>query len=415
MKGEIVYQIFPDRFNRSEKNNKLGGLKPWGSEVDGKCLMGGDLQGIINKIDYISELGVDAIYLNPIFESPSNHKYDTVDYYKINSTFGDLEDFKKLIEACHKNNIKVIIDGVFNHTNPGFFAFKDIMEKGEKSKYRDWYTIFKYPVEVTASPNYRSFCGVSDMPQLNGANKEVQRYITDVVKYWEGFGIDGIRLDVPYFIDDAMLQEIRKCTDLYIVGEIWGLGKKFVPKYFDGVMNYSFRDLVKRAVVNRAIEASIFIDEWKYIEETYGENIHCCFNMSGSHDTERIYNYCNEDIEKEKMFYAFLFLFPGMPLVYYGDEIGMKGGNDPFCRGTMEWDSSKWDREIFDYIKSLIELRKNNAALQKGSIKFTAYKGMMIAFERIYEDKKVKVYINFGSEPQTLDGVLLDGLKFKVI
>lgn len=415
MNGEIVYQIFPDRFNKSQKNKDRKGLKEWGSEVDGKCFMGGDLQGIIDKIDYISGLGIEAIYLNPIFESPSNHKYDTIDYYKIDDSFGNLQDFKNLIEVCHKNNIKLIIDGVFNHTNPGFFAFKDILENGEKSIYKDWYTIFNYPVEVSAQPNYRSFCGVSDMPQLNGANKDVQKYITGVVKYWESFGIDGLRLDVPYFINDKMLEEIRKCSNLYIVGEIWGLGKKFVPKYFDGVMNYSFRDLIKRAVVNRAVEASIFIDEWHYIEETYGENIHCCFNMSGSHDTERIYNYCNGDIEKEKMFYAFLFLFPGMPLIYYGDEIGMKGENDPYCRRTMEWDSSKWNKDIYEYIKDLIQLRKSNEALQKGNIKFTEYKGCMFAFERTYEDKKAKVYINFGRDPETIDGITLEGLKFKVI
>lgn len=415
MKGEIVYQIFPERFSKSQRNAGRQDLREWGSEVDGKCFMGGDLQGIIDKIDYISELGADVIYLNPIFESPSNHKYDTIDYYKIDSSFGDLEDFKKLISVCHKNNIKLIIDGVFNHTNPGFFAFKDILKNGENSKYKDWYTIFDYPVEVSSEPNYRSFCGVSDMPQLNGVNTEVQKYITGVVKYWEGFGIDGLRLDVPYFIDAAMLEKIRKSTDLYIVAEIWGLGRKFVPKYFDGVMNYSFRDLVKRAVVNRAIEASIFIDEWNYIEETYGENIHSCFNMSGSHDTERIYNYCSGDIEKEKMFYAFLFLFPGMPLVYYGDEIGMKGENDPYCRRCMEWDSSKWNRNIFNYIKELIKLRKSNIALQKGSINFTGYKGCMLAFERIYEDKKTKVYINFGRDPETIDGVMLEGLKFRVI
>lgn len=415
MKGKIVYQIFPDRFNKSSSSETLDGISPWGSEVTPHCFMGGDLQGITNKVPYLSELGVEVLYLNPIFQSPTNHKYDTVDYYKIDPSFGSLEDFKKLLTVCHQYNISVIIDGVFNHTNPGFFAFKDIMEKGEASQYKDWYTIFNYPVEVTSNPNYRSFCGVSTMPQLNGANREVQKYITDVIRYWESLGIDGLRLDVPYFIDDSMLEEIRKSTSLYIVGEIWGLGRKFVPKYFDGIMNYSFRDLLKRAVVNRAIEASIFIDEWNYIEETYGENIHYCFSMSGSHDTERFFNYCGGDIEKEKLFYAFLFLFPGMPLVYYGDEIGMAGGNDPYCRGTMEWDSSKWNRELYDYIKGLITLRKNSKALQLGSISFTGYKGCMLAFERIFGKEKVKIYINFGSEPQIIDGLELEGYSFRII
>ncbi|WP_244835013.1 glycoside hydrolase family 13 protein [Clostridium sp. BJN0001] len=414
MNSEIIYQIFPDRFNKSKEKDNVKGLKKWGSEVDSNCVMGGDLKGIIEKLDYLSTLEITAIYLNPIFKSYSNHKYDTVDYYEIDASFGNLDDFKELIKKAHEKNIKIIIDGVFNHTNPDFFAFKDILKNQEKSKYKDWYEIFSYPVKVTNNPNYRTFGGCSNMPRLNTKNPEVQKYIVDVVKYWESMGIDGLRLDVPYYIDDSLLEKIRECTKLYIVGEIWGCGKKFVPKYFDGVMNYSFRDLIYKAVKRQSIDASIFIDEWKFIENTYKENIHCCFNMSGSHDTERIFNYCNCDIKKEKLFYAFLFLFPGMPLIYYGDEIGLKGGDDPYCRGTMEWDQTKWDYDIHNFLKDLIQLRNNSEALQKGSINFIACKEMMFEFERVYKDKKVTVFINFGPQKQSLNGVELDSTSFKV-
>ncbi|AQR97594.1 glycoside hydrolase family 13 protein [Clostridium saccharoperbutylacetonicum] len=415
MKGEIIYQIFPDRFNKSRQNNNVEGLKEWESEVDGQCVMGGDLIGIKEKLDYLSKLGVSAIYLNPIFQANSNHKYDTVNYYNIDSSFGTLDDFRELVDSCHKKNIKVIIDGVFNHTSPDFFAFKDILENQERSKYKDWYTIFSYPVKVEIPPNYRNFGGCIDMPRLNTENVEVQKYIVDVIKYWEGMKIDGLRLDVPYYIEDSMLEKIRKSTSLYIVGEIWGCGKKFVPQYFDGVMNYSFRDLVQKAVIRQSIDASIFIDEWNFIEETYGQNIHCCFNMSGSHDTERIFNFCRGDIKREKLFYAFLFLFPGMPLVYYGDEIGMKGENDPYCRGTMEWNESKWNYDIYNHVKGLIELRNSSEALQKGTIQFVGHKEMMFAFERVYGEKRVKVFMNFGHSKQSIDGFELDGLSYKVI
>lgn len=413
MIGSVIYQIFPDRFCNGSKDNDPPLTRQWGSNVDRECFMGGDISGIITKLDYINELGADTIYLNPIFESPSNHKYNTTDYYKIDSSFGNLEDFDTLIMECHKRNIKVIIDGVFNHTSTDFFAFKDILENQEKSKYTDWYYIFEYPVAVKENPPYRACGGAPFLPKLNTGNSEVQDYIIGVIKFWESRGIDGIRLDVPFEISHSLLKRIREATELYILGEIWGYGGEYVPEYFNGITNYVLRDLVKKAVVNQCITANMFIEEWNMIYSIYGENIYYSVNLAGSHDTERILTLCNGNIEKEKLFYTLLFLMPGIPLIYYGDEIGLMGENDPCCRGCMEWDSSKWNIDIYDYIKELISIRKKFKALRDGKVKLSSVNDRTLIVARYNESESFKAIVNFGFQQENVDGYIVEPMSCK--
>lgn len=410
----VIYQIFPDRFFNSNEDNERTSTNLWGSEVDRDCFMGGNIQGIVERLDYIKDIGATAIYLNPIFQSPSNHKYDTENYYKIDKSFGTLQDFDNLINQCHSRDIKLIIDGVFNHTSTEFFAFKDILINQEKSKYISWYDISSYPVVVKEKPPYRACGGAAFLPKLNTSNVEVQEYIINVIKYWEGKGIDGIRLDVPFEIHNTLLNRIRKETDLFIFGEVWGYGGEFVPQYFNGVTNYLLRDLVIKAVINQCITSKMFIDEWNTIEQLYKDNINYVINLAGSHDTKRIYNLCDGNIQKEKVFYAFLFLLPGIPLVYYGDEIGLKGENDPYCRGCMEWDKSKWNKDLLKYIKELIYLRKNNSVLIDGETDLSSFNDRVIIIKRYNSNKCIEAIINFGFQPEVVNGIMVEPMCLKL-
>lgn len=415
MKEEIIYQIFPDRFYNGDKQNDPENIKDWGDEVDRDSFFGGDLRGIIQKLDYLQWLGITAIYLNPIFSSRSNHKYDTDDYYKIDPAFGTLGDFKELVTLSHKKGIKVIIDGVFNHTGTNFFAFQDLLKNQEKSHYKTWYKIFRYPIKVQDPPTYAACGGVSFLPKLDTSNPEVQEYILNVIKYWERTGIDGIRLDVPFEIHHSLLDKIRESTHLYLLGEVWGHGGRYVPKNFNGVTNYLLRDLVKKAVVYQNIDACGFIDEWKVLEDIYKENIFYNVNLAGSHDTERIFTLCGGDEKKVNLFYAFLFFLPGIPLIYYGDEIGLTGENDPYCRRTMVWDEGKWNRKILDHMRYLIRLRKSYKALQCGKMVIRECSDRALSFERVYHDEIIRIIINFGFQPTEIDGVKLDALEYNVL
>lgn len=415
MKQEIIYQIFPDRFYNGNMKNDPKGTYLWNSSIDRNCFMGGDIEGIIKKLEYISELGFTAIYLNPIFQSPSNHKYDISDYYKIDSSFGSLNDFKILIEESHKKNIKIIIDGVFNHTSTDFFAFKDILENQRQSKYLNWYNIFDYPVIIKDEPSYKACGGAANLPKLNTANEEVQNYIIKVIKYWESMGIDGIRLDVPFEINPSLLLKIRKETSLFIIGEIWGYGGEYVPQYFNSLTNYVLRHLIKEAVVDQCITSKMFSIEWKLIEDSYKENIYNLINLVGSHDTKRIYNLCNGDLKKESLFYLIIFMMPGIPMIYYGDEIGLVGENDPYCRGCMDWNSKNWNYEIYNHIKYLIAMRKNHSALTNGKLRLLYPNDRTMIIERYNDSEKLTCYVNFGFQSDEVDGVRIEAMDYKLI
>ncbi|MFA9396766.1 MAG: glycoside hydrolase family 13 protein [Clostridiaceae bacterium] len=415
MKNEVIYQIFPERFCNGNKNNDPPITSSWNSPVSKNCFMGGDLEGITKKIDYIVDLGITSIYLNPIFQSPSNHKYDTSDYYKIDSHLGSLEDFTLLIELCHDKNIKIIIDGVFNHTSTDFFAFKDILVNQNNSKYVNWYEISEYPVTIKENPPYTACGGAEYLPKLNTKNKEVQCYIIDVIKYWESIGIDGIRLDVPFEIHPSLLTKIRKETKLFLIGEIWGYDGETIPKYFNSVTNYGLRDLIKKAVINQCITSSMFINEWDFINKTYKENVLNLLNLAGSHDTKRIYNLCNGNIKKEKLFYLFLFIMPGIPLIYYGDEIGLQGENDPYCRGCMDWNEKNWNMNIYDFINKLIKMRKEFDVLVDGNLRLTPLSERTIKIERYKDFKKIIFYINFGFQDATINKIIIPSMDYVIL
>ena len=312
LKDAVFYQIFPERFANGDSSNDPPGTQPWGGQPTPKNFFGGDLKGIIEHLDYISSLGVNALYLNPIFQSGSNHKYTTDDYLRIDTAFGDEATFKKLVDECHGRGIRVILDGVFNHTGTSFFAFKDLKENGASSKYTGWYNVYSFPVGPPNKPNYEAWWGYGDLPKLMTSNPEVRSYLLQATEHWMNLGIDGWRLDVPNEIPHPFWIEWRKLVksinpDAYIVGEIWDDARPWLQgDQFDGVMNYRFRAACLDFFATGKANAVQFAKTLAELQAMYpGEVSEGLQNLLGSHDTERLLTLFHGD--KETMKLAWLF------------------------------------------------------------------------------------------------------------
>lgn len=412
VKDAVFYQIFPERFANGDPANDPFAVRSWGGTPTTGNFFGGDFQGVIDNISYLEELGITAIWFNPIFEAPSNHKYDTSDYMKIDPSFGGLDKFKEMVSALHAAGIKVILDGVFNHTGYSFWAFQDIVAKGRDSRYVNWYHIHDFPIRRSPKPNYEAWWGFPDLPQLNMENPEVRSYILDVVTYWMELGVDGWRLDVPNEIGHFFWREFRDHVkginpDAYIVGEIWHNGSAWLQgDQFDAVMNYVFRDAVLDFFARKTCKASDFMGRLESTRADYPDAASMVLlNLLGSHDTERVYTAFRGNKNLMVPAIVFQMTYPGAPIVYYGDEIGMRGSKDPGCRGTMVWDESKQDRELLQLYKGLIRLRKSSIALRRGNMRWLLVDDptRSFAFSRHYEGETVVVAVCAGDTGVSVD------------
>lgn len=403
----VFYQIFPDRFANGDPNNDPPNLQPWGSAPDLYGFQGGDLRGIIQKFDTLLDLGVNALYLNPIFLSPSNHRYNTIDYYTIDPKLGDLNDFRALLRVAHENKVRVILDGVFNHCSRGFFAFVDVLENGEHSPYRDWFHIRRFPVDAYSpgpAENYLGWWGHKSLPKFNTDHPRVRRYLLDVARYWIQQGADGWRLDVPNEIDDdSFWEEFRQVVksvnrDAYLVGEIWNADPRWVgQKHFDGLMNYPLRDALLEFLNGTGMTAGTFGDQVEKLLQIYPrENAFAMYLTLGSHDTERLATVMEGNLNKIKLAFTFLFAFPGAPAVYYGDEVGLTGGKDPESRKAFPWDMEQWNLELRGWVQNLISNRKSSPAMRRGNYArvFADDRRRCFAFSRLLGDEKVLVVMN---------------------
>jgi glycosidase len=442
LQESVVYQIFVERFYNGDKNNDPKNTALWGTEVKTESKFGGDLQGIIDKLDYLAELGVNLIYLTPIFKSSSNHKYNTTDYYGIDPQFGTLCVAKELIKKCHGKGIKIVFDAVFNHSGSDFFAFKDLLENQEASKYTDWYFIDSYPVS-TSKINYYTFANnVSTMPKLNTNNKEVREYLLKVAKYWvKEIGIDGWRLDVCDEVDHDFWRAFNKVVkeankDAIIIGEIMHEANCFLKgDQLDSIMNYPFKFAVVDFFANRSISVEKFNDILSFNRTLYMNSItRQLWNLIGSHDTKRFLTECYHNVDRMKLAIVFQFCYQGVPYIYYGDEIGLKGANDPQCRKCMIWEKEKQNTELFRLYKTMISLRKHNKALIYGDYKTIYCKDNVLVFKRSYEGESILIAINnndtaynaiiflestaveifTSQETQLNNGLLLEPMNYKI-
>ncbi|GCD83831.1 alpha-glycosidase [Parageobacillus thermoglucosidasius] len=409
VKDTVWYQIFPERFANGNPSINPEETLPWASkDPTSASFFGGDLEGIIQHLDYLADLGVNGIYLTPIFHAPSNHKYDTTNYFEIDPHFGDKQTFKKLVDLCHEKGIRVMLDAVFNHCGYYFAPFQDVLKNGETSKYKDWFHIREFPLQTTPRPNYDTFAFVAQMPKLNTENPEVKKYLLDVATYWiREFDIDGWRLDVANEIDHQFWREFRQAVksikpDVYILGEIWHDAMPWLRgDQFDAVMNYPFTNGAIRFFAKNEIGAKQFANIMTNVLHSYPENVNeVAFNLLGSHDTPRILTVCDNDVRKVKLLFLFQLSFTGSPCIYYGDEIGMTGGQDPGCRKCMVWEEEKQNRDILEHVKKLIALRKAHPAFRLGKITFieASDESNHLIYTKTYLDETIFVMINNSSK-----------------
>lgn len=375
-KSTIWYQIFPDRFCNGDPSNDPKEVMPWESRPTMHNFMGGDLQGVMDRLDYLHDLGISGIYFCPIFKGDTNHKYETVDYMQIDPAFGTNELFKELVQKAHALGIRIMLDGVFNHTGHQHPFFQDVVNNGEKSKYKDWYCIHKYPVTYG---NYETFATVGHMPKINMENPETMEYFLEVGRYWvREFGIDGWRLDVANEIGHVFWrkfrEEVRKINpEVLIVGEIWHDALPWLRgDQFDTVMHYPLMDACMKYFIKDQMKGEDFEEAINKILISYPVNVtENTFNLLGSHDTSRLLAEANEEVDKFKLAYAYLFTHSGSPMIYYGDEIGMTGSmghGQEDHRKCMVWDETRWNRDLHEFMKELIRIRKENSDLQAPTI-----------------------------------------------
>lgn len=372
-KNKVVYQIFPARFATDQPVAK----DLWYQTPLRREDLKGNLRGIIDRLDHLQELGVDVLYMTPVFQSDSVHKYNTDDYYKIDPSFGTKEDLKELVEKAHGRGMRVILDAVFNHSSKQFFAFADIAEKEERSAYLDWYFVEGFPLRAKMGeiPNFKTFSYFGGMPKLNLKNPQVEEYFIQVGKYWiRECGIDGWRLDVADEIGHRFWKRFRDAVkeekpDALIVGEEWHYGGDFLEgDEWDSVMNYHFYNAVMDLIAREEISVSQFMDSLGFLRgNLHPSTCQVLWNLIDSHDTERFFYSTGRNRAKHRLAAAVQLLLPGMPMIYYGDEYAMDGDRED-CRRGMVWDEEHQDREMFAWYKKLIAIRHAYPCLTEGKV-----------------------------------------------
>ncbi len=412
----IWYQIFPERFCNGDPSINPEGTLPWRNKgsVTNKEFFGGDLQGIINKLDYIQGLGVSGLYLTPINEAPTSHKYDTTDYTKIDPHFGSEETMITLVREAHNRGIRIMLDGVFNHSGQEFAPWLDVKEKGPQSEYWDWFMINEWPFKQDGgcayAKQYYTFAFFDSMPKLNTNNPRVREYLIGVCENWvRNYDVDGIRLDVANEISHTFCKELRTHLkaikpDIYILGEIWHDAMPWLRgDEFDAVMNYPLAESIKdfwidKSLTNEDFEYTINRCYTGYMQQTND----VLFNLLDSHDTKRL----RSDVKNLDEYFqqlAVLFTMPGSPCIYYGTEIAMEGGYDPDCRRCMPWeeiDAGVYDERI-QIIRSLLQLRRTEPLLRDRNFHFPnkINRSRVIEFNKMgWMDNYVEVIINCEEE-----------------
>jgi cyclomaltodextrinase len=465
VKDAVFYQVFPDRFARSGRVEAPGPLEAWDAPPTAQGFKGGDLFGIVDRLDDLQALGITALYLNPIFASASNHRYHTYDYLAVDPLLGGNAALRELLDACHARGMKIVLDGVFNHASRGFWPFNHVLECGLGSPYLDWFHVDRellaagrplraYPdeslrraaadgdgadahaagTESMLSLGYRAWWNLPALPKLNTDNPRVREYLFGVAEHWIRFGADGWRLDVAAEIDDDdFWREFRRRVkaidpEAYIVAEIWHEDHRWLQgDQFDAYMNYPLAEAIisfcagshldmrvvgqhgELAASIRPEDGPTFAGRLTYALNTYDPAINAVqLNLLGSHDTPRILTMCGGDVASVRLATLVQMTVGGAPCIYYGDEIGMAGEQDPFSRGSFPVGPAAGDTELRAFVGALAALRHANRALRRGELAVVGAAGMTAAYRRSDDDATFIVCLNAGAEPARL-GVELPG------
>ncbi len=398
-RDSVFYQIFPERFYNGDPTNDPPGTVPWDSAPTRENFFGGDLRGIRGKLDYLERLGITALYLTPFFKAHTNHRYDTADYLQIDLAAGTLDDFRALVDDLHRRGMRLLLDAVFNHCGDGFWAFQDVLRQGPASPYADWFVVDSWPV-LKEPPSYQTCGGAAFLPKLNHANPDVRQYLLEVARYWLAQGADGWRLDVPWKVPldfwRAFRQQVLSTKpDAYIVAEVWrGTAPWLGGDTVHGVMNYRLRNAVLDFCALDHMDAEDFDYELAYLRDEHGASAPYHLTLLGSHDTPRLLTVCGGDAARARLAVIFQLTYIGIPMIYYGDEVGMSGDNDPGCRAGMVWDESRWNQQLFDLHRRLIALRRSHPALTQGGVETLRTFNAVYAYHRYWEDDHVIVVLN---------------------
>lgn len=441
VKHAVFYQIFPDSFARGKAPPRSPHepyvpqahsqyLEPWDAPPSFQRSKGGNLWGVCDRLDYLQELGITALYLNPVFQSASNHGYHTHDYYQVDPLLGGNKALMTLLEKARDRNIKIILDGVFNHASRGFYYFNDILENGGNSPWLDWFQVEDWPLapyDGSRPANYQSWIDYRALPQFNHDNPEVREYLMGVGEYWIAQGFDGWRLDVPFCVTaPGFWQEFRDRIkainpEAYIVGEVWSNCQQWLDgSQFDGVMNYLFTgptlafvagDRVVRSLVEApdyfpypALDATGYGQAIQQLLSLYPWEIQLTqLNLLDSHDTARVRSVVNRDGASVELATLLMLTYPGAPTIYYGTEVGLEGGLDPDCRRSFPKEEGQWDRTVLHYHRDLIAIRHRYPALRTGSYHCLLSQDYLYVFGRGEGDDpgRVIIAVNAGDRPKT--------------
>ena len=457
VRDAVFYQIFPDRFARSSRVVPPGPLEAWNAPPTPHGFKGGDLYGVLEHLDHLTGMGVNAIYFNPVFASASNHRYHTYDYLAIDPLLGGEEAFRALIDACHDRGIRVVIDGVFNHASRGFWPFHHVLEAGKHSPYRDWFffhgedldagrPIRAYPLEPSSvdlstflddpglgtrslgTLGYQAWWDLPALPKLNTDNPHVRDYLLGVAEHWIRFGVDGWRLDVAEEVPDRFWRLFRERVkaadpDAYIVAEIWGERPEVLRgDTFDALMNYPLGQSIAsftgagridervtgqhqnlRAAV-RDEDGAQFLARISRTLSIYDPAVAAVqMNLLDSHDTPRFLSIVGGDVTSLRLALTILMTLPGAPTIYYGDEIGLTGELDPYSRGAFPWDEPEsWDRDLLAFVTEAIALRHRHPVLRRGRFEAVGSAGRAVGYVRTLDDAAALIVVNAGDEPERL-------------
>ena len=447
VRDAVFYQIFPDRFAASDRVPKPGPLEPWDAPPTNHGFKGGDLLGIVERLPYLQDLGITALYLTPVFQSASNHRYHTYDYFTVDPLLGGNAALRELVDTVHARGMRIVLDGVFNHTGRGFWPFHHVLENGASSPYRAWFRFDEAALAAGTMPNaypppgtpsnaigYEAWWGIPSLPKLNTSEPAVREYLMSVAEHWLRFGIDGWRLDVPEEIhDEGFWQEFRRrCRavqpDAYLVGEIWRVAPEWLHgDRFDALMDYPLAEAILGYAGGTRLDLTVVHSHHEYganiipldgpafaerledlLDAYEPEVVASQLNLLGSHDAPRMRTVLGDDLTGVRLAVLLQSTLPGAPCIYYGDEVGMSGGNDPDCRRAFPWDETRWDAELRAYVRGLLHLRATEPALRSNAVVVVGATGGAIAFERRRDGVTLVVAVNAADEPVRLDLALAD-------
>jgi neopullulanase len=438
VRDAIFYQIFPDRFARSLTVPKPSNLDEWGATPTPHGYQGGDLVGVVERLDYLSDLGINAIYFTPVFQSASNHRYHTHDYERVDPMLGGNDALRRLVDAAHARGMKVVLDGVFNHASRGFFQFHDILENGQASAYLDWFTVHSFPLyayDPEKPLGYGAWWGLPALPKFNTKTPAVREFLWGIGRKWIDFGIDGWRLDVASEIDDdEFWREFRSRVragnpEAYIVGEVWADSRRWLQgDMWDAVMNYLFTRACIAFFIGKEVDepelkrtclfpagtpgAESFRKAIDALLALYHPNISAVMlNLLDSHDMARFVTLARGDVSALRLATLFQMTYPGAPSIYYGDEVGMAGGHDPLNRAAFRWDNTVWDRDLLHDFQRMIAFRRACPAVRRGSFRSLYAREDVHVHLRQLGDETVVVALNAARATRRIDVPVGDALE----